>query len=344
MGHASLSHATMPPYDTSLQKQYRGSSPSSSDSASGSASASTSGSGYSGSCATELAAEDGGFDLTFCTGFIAGDAVAAFGCAFFLLPRFDTVPVVVLLFSDEVLELELPLFALRLLRLRAIGISGKAPTTGVAVFDVRPGLVEAGIGVGTSISMLSGSGCPKSSNFMFDVSNGGGASAVSFGVDAPLAEVLSRTIPAACSSSVIALLLVTCCTEWEEDGRRPTGSSCVFADATELATEFFRARADRGRSDVPAIALLTAKFATIGEEAMGGEYGGSGFLRCAGTGAARGFRLAGAPFSGTGVPRGLDPPRTPLPAAFRALLSDRSIGGATGAAAASAFSVFFRLP
>jgi hypothetical protein len=106
----------------------------------------------------ELAAEDGGFDLTFGAGFIAGDAMAAFGCAFFLWPRFDTVPVVVLLFSDEVLEWELLLFALRLLRLRAMGISVKAPTTGVAVFEVRPALVAAGIGVGPSISMLSGSG------------------------------------------------------------------------------------------------------------------------------------------------------------------------------------------
>ena len=169
----------------------------------------------------ELAAEDGGFDFTFCTGFVAGDTVAAFGRAFFLVPRFDTVPVAVLLFSDEVLEFELPLFALRLLRPRAMSISGKAPTTGVAVFEVRPGLIEAGIGVGSSMSMLSGSGCPRSSSFIFIVSNGGGASAVCCGVKSPLAEVLSRIIPAACSSSVIALLLVTSCTEWEVEGRRP---------------------------------------------------------------------------------------------------------------------------
>lgn len=143
---------------------------------------------------------------------MAGEAVAVVGCVFFLWPRFDPVPVV-LLFSDEVLELELPLFALRLLRLLAIDISGNAPMTGVAVFEVRPGLAEAAAGAGGSTSILSGSGCPKSSNFMLDVSKGGGTSALSLGVDAPFTEVLSRTIPAACSSSVMTLLLAACCTE-----------------------------------------------------------------------------------------------------------------------------------
>lgn len=116
-----------------------------------------------------------------------------------------------------------------------------------------------------------------------------------------------------------------------------------MSDATELAVEFFRARADNGRSDAPAIALLMAKLAARGDDAIGGEYGGSGFLRCAGTGAARGLRFAAA-LSGPGVPRGLEPPRTPLLVAFRALLIDRSMAGAAGAAAARAFSVFFRLP
>jgi hypothetical protein len=141
-----------------------------------------------------------------------------------LEPRFDTAPVVVLLFSDDVLELELPLFVLRLLRLRAMGTSGKAPATGVAVFEVRPALVAAGIGT-VSISMLSGSGWPKSSTFITGVSVGCGASVVSLGVNVPFVDVLSRTMPAACSSSVMALLLVTCCTEWEDEGRRPDGGS-----------------------------------------------------------------------------------------------------------------------
>jgi hypothetical protein len=160
----------------------------------------------------ELAAEDGGFDFTFGTGFMAGEAVAVVGCVFFLWPLFDPVPVV-LLFSDDVLEFEFPLFAFRLLRLLAIDISGKAPTTGVAVLEVRPGLAGAAAGAGASISILSGSGCPKSSSFMFDVSKGSEPSIVSFGVDAPFAEALSRTMAATCSSSVTALLLAACCTE-----------------------------------------------------------------------------------------------------------------------------------
>lgn len=273
--------------------------------------------------------------------------MAVVDCVFFLLPRFDPAPVV-LLFSDDVVELEFPLFTLRLLRLRAMGVSTNAPTTGVVFLEFRPDLTVADIGAGASMSMLSGSGCPKSSTFMLAVSKGGGISVLSFGVDAPFAEALSRTTPAACSSSVIALLLAACCAECEDDGRPVAVASWSLIDATELAVEFFRARADSVRSDAPAIALLTGKLAARGDEAIGGEYGGSGFLRCAATGAARGLRFA-APFSGPGVPRGLEPPRTPLLVAFRALLSDRSMGGAAGAAtaaaaAARAFSVFFRLP
>lgn len=163
--------------------------------------------------------------MTWDVAFIAGDAFPAFVfcCAFFFWPRFDTVPVVVLLFSDDVLEP--PLFALRLLRLRDMATSGKAPTTGVEVLDVRPGRPEAGAGAGVSISMLSGSGCPTSSTFIFDVSNVGCASAGSFGVDVTFVEALSRVMPAACSISAITLLVGICCTEWEEDGRRPGGTS-----------------------------------------------------------------------------------------------------------------------
>ena len=130
---------------------------------------------------------------------------------------------VVLLFSDEALELELelPLFALRVLRLRAMGTSGKVPTTGVPVLDVRPIRVVAAAGVGTSISMPSGSWFPRSSTFMVEVSNDGGASKLSFGVDVPFVDALSRTMLAACSNSVIALLLVFWCIECEDDGRRP---------------------------------------------------------------------------------------------------------------------------
>jgi hypothetical protein len=163
--------------------------------------------------------------LAFGTGFTAGEArvVLEAVCAFFLFPRFATDPVVVLLFSDDALELEL--FALRVLRLRAIGTSGNAPTTGVAVFDVRPVLAASDAGTGTSRSMLSGSWCVCSSCFITSGSNGGAASKMSCGVDAPCTEVLSRTIPAACSSSAIALLLAACCTEWEDDGRRPLAAS-----------------------------------------------------------------------------------------------------------------------
>src|SRR4051794_33675527 len=100
---------------------------------------------------------------------------------------------------------------------------------------------------------------------MVAVSSAGGISAVSFIVDAPLADVSSRTIPAACSSSVMALL-VTCCTECEEEGRRPAEASWSLSDATEFAVEFFRARAESGRSDVPAMALLMAKLAARGDE------------------------------------------------------------------------------
>jgi hypothetical protein len=95
------------------------------------------------------------------------------------------------------------------------------------------------------------------------------------GVDAVCTETLSRTIPAACSSSTIALLLGTCWTECDDEGRRPREASCALTDATEFATEFFLARADSGRSEAPAIVLLIAKFAARGDGAGGGEYGGS---------------------------------------------------------------------
>jgi hypothetical protein len=81
--------------------------------------------------------------------------------AFFLCPRLDTVPAVVLLVSEEVFEL----FALRVLRLLAMGISGKVPTTGVAVFDVRPVRVIVGAGIGVSTSIASGSSGSISSCF-----------------------------------------------------------------------------------------------------------------------------------------------------------------------------------
>jgi hypothetical protein len=67
----------------------------------------------------------------------------------------DTGPVVVLLFSEEAFEFEL--LALRMLRLRDMGISGKEPTTGVAVFEFRPVLAASGAAIGMSMSMLSGS-------------------------------------------------------------------------------------------------------------------------------------------------------------------------------------------
>lgn len=161
-------------------------------------------------------------------------------------------------------------------------------------------------------------------------------------MDAPFVEALSRAALVTCSVSVTTLF-VACCIECEEDGRRAAGVSCSLTDVTEAAVEFLRARADNGRSAAPAAALLMAKLAARGDEAVGGEWGGIGFLRWAGAGAARGLRLA-ALFSGAGVLRGLDPPRTPLLATLRALLVDRSMGGAVGAAAARAFSVFFRLP
>lgn len=150
-------------------------------------------------------------------------------------------------------------------------------------------------------------------------------------------------MPAACSSSVIALLLGTGWTECEVDGRRTDGGSGMLADATEFAVEFFLALEDSARSAAPVVALLIAKFAASGEEAGGGEFVGSWFLRGAGAGAARGFRFAGAPLSMLGVARGLEPARTLLPAAFKAPLIDRSMGAAVGAAAARAFSVFFLL-
>lgn len=77
----------------------------------------------------------------------------------FLLLRFDTVPVVVLLFSEEPLELELPFCAFRVLRLRAMGTSGNDPTAGVLGLDARAALAADDIATGVSMSMLSGSSC-----------------------------------------------------------------------------------------------------------------------------------------------------------------------------------------
>lgn len=96
-------------------------------------------------------------------------------------------------------------------------------------------------------------------------------SVVSCGVDALLAESWSRRIPAACSSSVIALLLGACCIECEVDGRRTGVGSGTLTDATEFAVEFFLALDDSARSAAPVVALLMAKFAASGEEAGGGE-------------------------------------------------------------------------
>jgi len=78
-------------------------------------------------------------------------------CAAFLGARFETMPVTVLLFSDDAFELPLPLVALRVLRLRAIGTSAKVPTIGVAVLEVRPARVVTGAGAGISISIPTGS-------------------------------------------------------------------------------------------------------------------------------------------------------------------------------------------
>jgi len=104
-------------------------------------------------------------DLVFAVvAFSAGEGMGAavIEGAFFLCPRFDTTPVVVLLFSDDACEFDpfpLPLFALRVLRLRAItGRSGKVPIMGVAVLEARPArVVVVGVGAGTSMCMLSGS-------------------------------------------------------------------------------------------------------------------------------------------------------------------------------------------
>jgi hypothetical protein len=63
-------------------------------------------------------------------------------------------------------------------------------------------------------------------------------------------------------------------------------------------------------------------------------------------GAALGLRFEAVAFSKPGVFLGLEPLRPPpVPAAFNAPLNERSIAGAAiVAAAARAFSVFFRLP
>lgn len=91
-------------------------------------------------------------------GFTAGESIAEVVVGpLFLLPRFDTVPAVVLLFSDEPLEFELPFCALRVLRLRAIGTSGKEPTLGVPGFDARAVRAADDIATGVSMSILSGS-------------------------------------------------------------------------------------------------------------------------------------------------------------------------------------------
>ena len=142
----------------------------------------------------------------------------------------------------------------------------------------------------------------------------------------------------------MTLLLGTCWTECEVDGRRIGMGSGTLPDPMEFAVEFFLAREDNWRSAVPAVALLIAKFAASGEETGGGEYVGNWVFRGAGVGAARGFLLTAAPFSMLGVARGLEPARTLLAGAFKAPLMERSMGAAVGAAAASAFSVFFRLP
>jgi len=60
----------------------------------------------------------------------------------FLCERFDGLPLVVV--SDEACEP--PLLAARVLRLRAIGMSGKAEPMGVAVLEVRPARVVTGTG------------------------------------------------------------------------------------------------------------------------------------------------------------------------------------------------------
>lgn len=188
--------------------------------------------------------------------------------AVFLFPRLDTVPVVVLLFSEEVFEVPVPLFALRVLLLRAMGISGNVPTIGVAVLEARPARVVTGAGVAMSISMPSGSCDSASSCFkaaVVTVVSKSGSSVVSCGVDPPLMEALSRLIPAACSNSVMTLLLLGCCTECDDKGRS-TGSSGA-TETTELAVEFLRARTAVGRSVMVTFVLGNVKLPTIGEEA-----------------------------------------------------------------------------
>lgn len=186
-----------------------------------------------------------------------------------------------LLFSDEVVELLLPLFALRVLRLLAIGISGNVPTMGVAVFDARPArVVVMGAGAGASDSLFSGSCVSASSCFKVAVGAGsnGGSSVVSFGVDASLMDALSRMTPAACSSSVMALLLVVCGIECDDEGRLTTGISGA-AEATDVAVEFFLAREAVGRSVLAMTALGRENVVVIGDDAGGGEYAGTACLR-----------------------------------------------------------------
>lgn len=153
---------------------------------------------------------DGSASLTALTSG-AGWAAVVVDCEFFLYPRFGTSEPALLLFSDDVCEVPFPLLALRVLRLRAMaGASGAAPTTGVAVFDVRPDrAIDAGAG-GASTSIGSGSCASCSSCLSGEVSVGIGVSAASFGVGASLVGAWSRTMPAACSSSVIALLVGAC--------------------------------------------------------------------------------------------------------------------------------------
>jgi len=69
----------------------------------------------------ELALDDCGFDFGSGAASSAGDCIVALLVAVvFLVPRLETVPVVVLLFSEDVFELPFPLLALRVLLLRAI--------------------------------------------------------------------------------------------------------------------------------------------------------------------------------------------------------------------------------
>jgi len=198
--------------------------------------------------------------VSFVTGIVDG----------FLLLRLGTVPAVVLLFSDDVFEVVWPVLPLRVLRLRAMGTSEMAPATGVAVLEARPGLAGPGINVAISTSRFSGSGWPRSSNFIADVSNGCGKFSVSCGAVTSLATS-SRTTPVACSSSAMALVLATCWAECAEEGRWICDGSGTLAEVAEVVVEFFLARAESVRSTAPVVALLMAKLAARGDDVGGGE-------------------------------------------------------------------------